>query len=175
MKRLLLLCLALFAACSQPAPKAEETGRASAQPASRVPLAIHTANGTQRFIVEVARTTREQERGLMLRKSLDPQGGMLFPMNPPRTASFWMKDTLIPLDMIFIRTDGTVAFIAANTVPFSREPVSAGVPVAAVLELAGGRAAAIGAKAGDRVEWGRCAGGAEAPPTDLDFCPSPTR
>lgn len=175
MTRLPILCLALLAACSQPAPKAEETVRASAQTAARIPLAIHSSRGTQRFTVEVARTEREQEKGLMFRKSLDPQGGMLFPMTPPRTASFWMKNTLIPLDMIFIRTDGTIAFIAANTVPYSREPISAGAPVAAVLELAGGRAAAIGAKVGDRVEWGQCAGGADTLPAHLDFCPPAAR
>ena len=171
MKCLSSIFLALLAACSQPAPKTDTTGRAASQPATRLPLAIHTAKGTHRFTVEVASTPREQEHGLMFRKSLAPDGGMLFPMNPPRTASFWMKDTLIPLDMLFIRTDGTIAFIAANTVPYSREPVSAGVPVAAVLELAGGRAAAIGAREGDRVAWGRCAGGDEKLPDDLNFCP----
>ncbi|WP_340264560.1 DUF192 domain-containing protein [Sphingobium mellinum] len=175
MTRLTILCLALLGACSQPAPKAEEAVRATAQTFTRVPLAIHTSSGTQRFTVEVAQTAQEQERGLMFRKSLDPRGGMLFPMNPPRTASFWMKDTLIPLDMVFVRTDGTIAFIAANTMPYSREPISAGVPVSAVLELAGGRAAAIGAKEGDTVEWGECAGDAGTPPANRDFCPPTTR
>lgn len=109
----------------------------------------------------------------MFRKELAPDGGMLFPMFPPRTASFWMKDTLIPLDMLFIRTDGTIVFLKANAVPYSREPVSAGVPVAAVLELAGGRAAALGIKEGDRVAWGPCA--TEPQPRRarerLNFCP----
>ena len=177
MKRLPFLALALLTACSQTAPKTDKdvTPTASNAAALRLPLQIRTAKGWHRFTVEVARTPAEQERGLMFRKALNPDSGMLFPMNPPRTASFWMKDTLIPLDMLFIRTDGSIALIAHNTVPYSREPVSAGVPVAAVLELAGGRAAAIGASEGDRVEWGRCAGGDEKLPDGLEFCPPPAR
>ena len=160
-----------LAACSQTAPKAENATSAPVAPHSTlVPLAI----GRHRFNVEVARTPQEQEKGLMFRKSLDPDGGMLFPMSPPRTASFWMKNTLIPLDMLFIRTDGTIAFIAANTTPYSREPVSAGMPVAAVLELRGGRAAELGIEEGDRVAWGQCVAPTEKVPADLDFCPTGT-
>jgi len=66
-----------------------------------------------------------------------------------------MKNTLIPLDMIFIRADGTVALIAANTVPLSLEPVPSLEPIAAVLEIAGGRAAELGIQAGDKVSWAR--------------------
>ena len=76
---------------------------------------------------------------------------MIFPFPQPRMASFWMRNTLIPLDMIFIRADGTIARIAAKTVPHSLEPVSSGEPVAAVLEIAGGRAAELGIGEGDRV------------------------
>lgn len=108
----------------------------------------------------------------MFRKSLDADGGMLFPMAPPRTASFWMKDTLIPLDMLFIRTDGTIALVAANAAPYSRVPVSAGVPVAAVLELRGGRAAELGISEGDSVAWGSCVDPASKTNGALDFCPS---
>ena len=79
--------------------------------------------------------------------------GMIFPYDPPREVAFWMKNTLIPLDMIFIRADGTIAGIAANTVPLSLEPVPSVEPVVAVLEIAGGRAAELGIKPGDRVEW----------------------
>lgn len=89
----------------------------------------------------------------MFRTSLPPNGGMLFPLNPPREASFWMKNTVIPLDMIFIRQDGTIARIAAETVPYSLEFESSGEPVAAVLELAGGRAAALGIAEDDKVSW----------------------
>lgn len=170
MTRLAPLFLLLFAAACSTQPQPAADSKVAAAPAL-LPVMIHTAKGAQRFDVEVARTPQEQEKGLMFRKELPDNGGMLFPMDPPRTASFWMKDTLIPLDMIFIRTDGTIAFIGANTVPYSRVPVSAGIPVAAVLELAGGRAAELGIAPGARVNWGGCAIPAEKVATDLNFCP----
>ncbi len=89
----------------------------------------------------------------MHRQSLAPNAGMLFPYDVPQPASFWMKNTLIPLDMIFIRADGTIARIAANTVPHSLQSVESGEPVAAVLEIAGGRSAQLGIAEGDRVSW----------------------
>lgn len=177
-----LLLLLLLAACSRTydATGGDAAGNAvndnPAQAATALlPLTVQTAKGRQRFDVEVALTPQQQEQGLMFRKALAPDRGMLFPMDPPRIASFWMKNTLIPLDILFVRTDGTIAFIAADTVPYSREPVSAGIPVAAVLEIAGGRAAALGIKEGDRVQWGGCA--IAAPPGKgagvTEFCPKP--
>lgn len=121
--------------------------------AATVPLAIHTAGGMRKFRVEVARTEAEQERGLMFRTELAADGGMIFPFQPPRPATFWMKNTPLPLDMIFIRADGTIARIAAQTAPFSLDLVESGEPVAAVLEIRGGRAAAAGIREGDRVSW----------------------
>jgi uncharacterized membrane protein (UPF0127 family) len=118
-----------------------------------VPLTITSANGVHHFTVEVAATVEQQERGLMFRHAVGADEGMIFPYDPPVPASFWMKNTLVPLDMIFIRADGTIARIAANTVPLSLEPVPAGEPVAAVLELRGGRAAELGIREGDRVDW----------------------
>lgn len=119
---------------------------------TQLPLQITTAAGkAHRFSVEVAATEAQQARGLMFRATLAPDAGMIFPMRPARFASFWMKNTLIPLDMIFIRTNGTIARIAANTQPFSLTPVDSGEPVAAVLEIAGGRAAELGIREGDRV------------------------
>lgn len=118
-----------------------------------VPLTIKSAGTVHRFAVEVARTEAEQARGLMFRDHLSPNGGMIFPMKPPRMASFWMKNTLIPLDIIFIRPDGSIARIAAETVPYSLNPVDSGEPVAAVLEIAGGRAGALGISEDDKVEW----------------------
>lgn len=119
-----------------------------------MPLTIGKADGTEhRFTVEVARTPDEQAQGLMNRPSLAPEVGMIFPQVPPRQASFWMKNTLIPLDIIFVRSDGTIANIAENTVPLSLDPVISIEPIGAVLELAGGRTAELGIKAGDKVKW----------------------
>lgn len=119
-----------------------------------VPLTITTTKGhTHRFQVEVAATDAQQERGLMFRSTLAPDAGMIFPMQRPRFASFWMKNTLIPLDMVFIRPDGRIARIAAQTTPFSLTPVDSGEPVAAVLEIPGGRAAELGIAKGNIVRW----------------------
>lgn len=137
-----------------------EPQTASAQPAAapassldRIALEIRSGARVHPFTVEVARTEAEQAQGLMFRERLAPNAGMLFPFSPPRPASFWMKNTLIPLDMIFIRADGTIARIAAKTVPHSLEPVGVTEPVAAVLEIPGGRAAELGIREGDRVTW----------------------
>ncbi len=114
-------------------------------------LSIATAKGERRFNVEIAQTAEEQSRGLMFRTSLAPDRGMIFPMLPPRDVAFWMKNTLIPLDMIFIRPNRTIARIEANTVPETLDPVSSNEPVIAVLEIAGGQAAAQGIAPGDVV------------------------
>ena len=134
------------------APAAEAV-EASPQKLPAVPLTIVSHGKTHRFEVEVARSGEEQETGLMFRRHLAPGGGMIFPRNPPDRATFWMKNTLIPLDIIFIRTDGTIARVAAMTTPLSLDLVDAGETVGAVLELAGGRAAQLGIAAGDRVSW----------------------
>lgn len=119
-----------------------------------VTLTIASGGGsTHAFTVEVARTGAQQEQGLMNRRALAPDAGMLFPFDPPRAASFWMRNTLIPLDMIFIKPDGTIARIAANTVPLSETPVGVPEAMTAVLELRGGRAAELGIREGDRVSW----------------------
>ncbi len=145
-----LLALLLVSACQTPAAKE-----------SLIPLTITQGSMTHRFKVEVARTPEEQQRGLMFRTSLPKDGGMLFPFEHPRIASFWMKNTLIPLDMIFVRADGSIDRIAENTVPESLEPVASGGDVAAVLELAGGTAAALGIDETARVSWQD--GGAKRP------------
>ncbi len=91
----------------------------------------------------------------MFRQSLGSGHGMIFPYDPPQPASFWMKNTVIPLDLIFIRGDGKIARIEANTVPLSLDPIESGEPVAAVLEIAGGRSAELGVRPGDMVTWPR--------------------
>lgn len=123
-----------------------------------VPVTIASAGGRHVFQAELAKTPTEQERGLMYRTDLKPDGGMLFAPYPaggapPRVATFWMKNTPTPLDIVFIRADGTIAHIAENTVPFSEEMVSSGEPVAAVLEVIGGRTAETGVSEGDKVSW----------------------
>ena len=97
------------------------------------------------------RTPDQRAKGLMFRRYMPPDRGMLFDFGASEPVAMWMQNTYIPLDMLFIHTDGTIAFIGANVAPYSREPVSAGVPVVAVLELRGGRAAELGIKEGDRL------------------------
>jgi hypothetical protein len=118
-----------------------------------VPLEIRSEGKTHRFTVEVAATEDEQAYGLMNRTRVGPNEGMVFPFRPARPASFWMKNTLVPLDMVFVRGDGSVARIAAMTKPLSLEPVGVSEPVAAVLEIAGGRAAELGIGTDARVSW----------------------
>jgi uncharacterized membrane protein (UPF0127 family) len=119
-----------------------------------VALTIRSKSGTHHFTVEIAATPEQQERGLMFVRTLPGDRGMIFPYEPPQDVSFWMKNTLIPLDMVFIRADGTIARIA-HAVPMSLDPVPAGEPVAAVLEIRGGRAAELGIKEGDMVSWSK--------------------
>ena len=151
-RALALGMIASLAACQPSASNAVELGQSSAG-LEQVPLTI-TSNGQKhRFTVEVASTPEQQAMGLMYRNRLAPDRGMIFPFDPPRDASFWMRNTLIPLDMIFVRADGSIANIAVNTVPYSEESVRSEGRVAAVLEIAGGRTAELGIKPGDKVEW----------------------
>jgi hypothetical protein len=125
----------------------------------RIQVTIQSGTTAHKFNVELARTGAEQARGLMFRTDIPADGGMLFAPypaegGPPREASFWMQNTPSPLDIIFIRADGTIARIAENTVPFSEDRVTSGEPVSAVLELNGGRSAELGISPGDRVSWG---------------------
>jgi uncharacterized membrane protein (UPF0127 family) len=119
---------------------------------TQVPLTIHSKSGVHRFTVEVAATPEQQERGLMFRRSLAPDRGMVFPYNPPAPVGFWMRNTLIPLDMVFVRADRRIARIATAK-PLDETVIPAGEPVVLVLEIAGGRAAQLGIAAGDTVEW----------------------
>jgi uncharacterized membrane protein (UPF0127 family) len=142
-----------MAACSPSAPAANVPADERAQSGlAEVPLTIHSQNGAHHFRVEVATTLDQQQRGLMFRRSLAGDRGMIFPYDPPQDVGFWMKDTLIPLDMVFIRADGTIARIA-NATPLSLETVLSDEPVGAVLELRGGRTAELGIRSGDRVDW----------------------
>lgn len=126
-------------------------GVACAQPLRVERLDIATARGVYHFKVEVADNDATRERGLMFRRTLAGDRGMLFDFKTARPVAFWMKNTLIPLDMLFISADGHILSIARNAVPMSEAPVPSGGPVLGVLEIAGGRAAQIGAAPGDRV------------------------
>lgn len=145
--------MAVPAAC-QPAaaPVALEQ---SAAGLDQLPLTIVSGGKTYRFTVEVARSLEQQQTGMMNRTSLAPDRGMIFPYDPPQPVAFWMKDTLIPLDLIYIAPGGGILRIEANAVPMSLDQLPSGGPIEAVLELAGGRSAELGLKPGDQVDWTR--------------------
>jgi uncharacterized protein len=124
---------------------------ASARAASVQPLEIVTKNGVQVFSVEMATTEQEKETGLMYRKELPDGKGMLFDFSPEHQVSMWMKNTYIPLDMIFIRADGRILRIAENTEPLSTKLISSGGPAKGVLEVIAGTAKKYGIAPGDRV------------------------
>ncbi|MEE2879025.1 MAG: DUF192 domain-containing protein [Pseudomonadota bacterium] len=114
-------------------------------------LTIETEAGEQNFEIEIADEPEEISYGLMNRESLAENAGMLFDFGNPREPAMWMKNTLIPLDMLFISPDGTIQMIARNTVPGSLRTISPGMPVKGVLEINGGRAAELGIEPGDTV------------------------
>ena len=158
-RAVLYAVLAALAACS---PMSADAGQKAATTASArhptsglevVPLTIVSANARHAFRVEVARSGEEQAKGLMFRTAMGANEGMIFPMEPARQAGFWMKNTVISLDLVFIGPDKRIESIAANAVPYSLSPMSSRGNVSAVLELNAGRAAQLGLAAGDRVEW----------------------
>lgn len=114
-------------------------------------LAIESAAGRFEFQVEVASSPAQRAHGLMYRRHLARDHGMLFDFGTSRPVSMWMRNTYIPLDMLFIRNDGSIARIAAETEPLSEQSIASGEPVRAVLELQGGITAKLGIRPGDRV------------------------
>jgi hypothetical protein len=114
-------------------------------------LTIDTARGPVRFAVELALTPAQQEQGLMYRPRLAPDAGMLFDFRDIAPRAFWMKNTLIPLDMLFIADDGRIVDIHERAVPMSEAIVPSRVPARAVLELNGGTVDRLGIRVGDRV------------------------
>jgi uncharacterized protein len=117
----------------------------------RSTLTIQTERGSHKFDVELATTPDQLSFGLMYRRSLAVDAGMLFDYSRPQKVAMWMKNTLIPLDMVFIDAVGTVAHISERTVPQSLRAISSKVPVRAVLELNGGTVARLKIKKGDRI------------------------
>ena len=118
-------------------------------------LAIETAKGARHdFSVELAVTPQQQQQGLMFRRDMAPDASMLFVYKPDRVVSMWMRNTMIPLDMLFIAEDGRVVKIVERTVPLSLKTISSDRPVRAVLEVNGGTVARLGIAPGDRVLHG---------------------
>lgn len=144
---ILLLALGLFAPLA--ALRAESAPPAAAMAVA--PLEIATAKGVLVLEVELADTDAQRAKGLMFRNSLGDRRGMLFDFKVDQPVAMWMKNTKIPLDMLFIRSDGTIARIAAMTTPFSEQTISSGEPVRAVLEIDGGAARRLGIAPGDKV------------------------
>ncbi|QDO98745.1 DUF192 domain-containing protein [Ferrovibrio terrae] len=127
----------------------------AAQPQPTLPqsdLVIQTAKGPQRFRVELADNDQSRARGMMFRTSMAPDAGMLFDFRQEQMASFWMRNTLLPLDMLFIKADGTILNIHQRAIPRDETGINSVGPVRAVLEVNGGTTARLGIKAGDKVE-----------------------
>lgn len=158
MRALLLSLLLVLPACSQSAqPSPTPAAQASVHPVSGleiIPLTVTTPGGkAHSFRVEVARSPQEQARGLMFRTEMGADEGMLFPYDTPRVLSFWMKNTVLSLDIVFIGPDRRVINIAERAVPYSEDSVTSDAPGVAVLELNAGRARELGIVAGSKVDW----------------------
>lgn len=151
MKLKLVAALAfLFGACAV-LPSAAQSDLAPLSSFPTSTLTIDSRAGAQQFEVWIADTPTRQAQGLMFVRELPGSQGMLFINDPPRVASFWMRNTFIPLDMLFIDERGRIVEIFANTTPLSDTPIGARRPVRAVLELRGGESERRGIKKGDRV------------------------
>ncbi|MBL6852438.1 MAG: DUF192 domain-containing protein [Alphaproteobacteria bacterium] len=122
-----------------------------AKPLPAENIVIDTAKGPRAFRVEVAADDASRERGLMQRAHLAANGGMLFDFRKQVMTAFWMKDTPLSLDILFVRADGTISTIAANAVPFSTAEIVSAEPIRAVIEINGGLARKLGIVPGDRV------------------------
>jgi uncharacterized protein len=138
-------------------PSAQSTVEPKTAPqGQKLPLTAQFSVKGQTILLEVARTPEEQSMGLMYRTELAANRGMLFSFSPPRAARFWMKNTLIPLDMLFV-SNGVVKYIGANIPPCKQATCpdygpNSPIAVDSVIELRGGRAAELGIKVGDRLK-----------------------
>lgn len=159
-----------FTACSSDSAAIAQNGLVAGECTAGAPLGVSDAGleiitlcidikdgakvqSTRPFSVEVARTDAEQSRGLMFRTELADDKGMIFPYESEIPLSFWMKNTVISLDIIFINTDGSIANIARDTVPYSLDSVSSVNPAIAVLELRAGLTKELDIKEGDIIRW----------------------
>lgn len=156
-----LLMLVLAIACSpQPTAEAAPAEASASVPPQRhresglavIPLSITTASETHRFRAEVAASPAEQQKGMMFRTAIGPDEAMIFPNAVPQVRSFWMKNTVIPLDIIYVGPDRRILNIVTGE-PYSLDSLPSAGPVINVVEIAGGRAAQLGIKPGDAVAW----------------------
>ncbi len=145
-RRFLLLLILLFAV-----PAGAALAQLQTFPTAQ--LTIDTAGGPHKFSIEVATTPAQMEQGLMFRESLAADAGMLFDFKTPTVATMWMKNTLIPLDMLFVDAKGRIVNIHERAVPGSLDTIAAAAPVRAVIELNGGTASRLGIRPGDRVRY----------------------
>jgi uncharacterized protein len=143
------LALAAFTAAAR--PLAAQTGPQPKLPEEALVI-VTRAGARHAFRVEMALTWEQQSVGLMFRERVGPDEGMLFDWGAPRESSMWMRNTIAPLDMLFIAADGRIHRIAERTVPYSLAPVDSRGPVRATLELAAGTAERLGLRVGDRVQ-----------------------
>ena len=162
--RMIGLLLALLASACSPdvtregqaasaAPEGTEDASHAVSGLKIVNVVVTSGETRHRFRAELADTKELQARGLMHRTELGPDDAMLFPSEQPTARSFWMKNTPISLDIIFIGLDGRISNIAAMAEPYSEEQIYSIGSASAVLEIAGGRAAELGIAPGDRVIW----------------------
>ena len=155
----ILLALSVAAPAGLFVTAARAADEASAgEPLQRFPrttATVRTAHGTHAFRAWVANTQERRAQGLMYLRQLDADQAMYFPLGPPQWASFWMKNTYVSLDLLFIAADGRVVNIAERATPLSLEPIPASAPVVAVLEVVAGTAARLGIAPGDRVVLAR--------------------
>ncbi|WP_282609305.1 DUF192 domain-containing protein [Pelagibius sp. Alg239-R121] len=144
--RLILITIFSFTASAASA----QSGLASFE---RDELTIVTEEGTEHiFDIELAVDPKQQAQGLMFRRQMPADAGMLFIYKPSREAVMWMQNTFLPLDMLFIKADGRIVKIVERTVPQSHKRIPAGEAITGVLELNGGTVSRLGIKTGDRVE-----------------------
>lgn len=151
-RSVLAACLALVLLALAPAA-APAQAPAPASPSAGLESLVIVSGGTRHaFQVEVMRTAEQRARGLMHRNYMPADRGMLFDFKAVEPVAMWMQNTYIPLDMLFIRADGTIARIAERTEPLSTRTIPSGEPVLSVLEINGGVSKSLGIKPGDRVE-----------------------
>jgi len=144
-RTLLLFCVATTASLSVFPTNAQLQRFATSE------LTIISSTGAHHFIVEVAETPAQMEQGLMFRRNMAPDAGMLFDYKAPTAATMWMRNTQIPLDMLFVDAQGRIVNIRERAVPQSLDVIAAAAPVRAVIELNGGTVAHLGIAPGDQV------------------------